>query len=162
MTRWDKEESKDSQSRQKNHFGTYGSMLNSFGSVCRFSHSHLSHFVATKAASRLLMWCISILTSWRAETKKSQKISKIAKKSIWHLAIWRNWWCERFMAYVLKDAKIEWRSVKFRINLWGHRFSKNANQKFKGFLPYPLINFQGTGQKSFKFLVGILVETMTS
>ena len=24
-----------------------------------------------------------------------------------------------------------WRSVKFRINLWGHRFSQNANQKFE-------------------------------
>ena len=35
------------------------------------------------------------------------------------------------------------RSVKFRMNLRGHRFSQNANQKFWGFLPYPLINFQG-------------------
>ena len=28
------------------------------------------------------------------------------------------------------------------MNLWGHRFSQNASQKFEGFLPYPLINFQ--------------------
>ena len=27
------------------------------------------------------------------------------------------------------------------MNLWGHRFSQNANQKFEGFLPYFLINF---------------------
>ena len=35
------------------------------------------------------------------------------------------------------------RSVKFRMNLWGHRFSQNPNQKLQRFLPYPLINFQG-------------------
>ena len=29
------------------------------------------------------------------------------------------------------------RSLKFRMNLWGHRFSQNANHKLQGFLPYP-------------------------
>ena len=29
------------------------------------------------------------------------------------------------------------------MNLWGHRFSQNANQKLSRFLPYPLINFHG-------------------
>ena len=29
-----------------------------------------------------------------------------------------------------------YRSVKFRINLWGHLFYQNANQKLQGFLPY--------------------------
>ena len=28
------------------------------------------------------------------------------------------------------------------MNSWGHRFSQNGNQKFEGFLPYLLINFQ--------------------
>ena len=28
------------------------------------------------------------------------------------------------------------KSVKFWMNLWGHRFSQNANQKLQGFLPY--------------------------
>ena len=28
------------------------------------------------------------------------------------------------------------RSVKFRMNFWGHRFSQNSNQKLQGFLPY--------------------------
>ena len=29
------------------------------------------------------------------------------------------------------------------MNWWGHRLSKNPNQKLQRFLPYPLINFQG-------------------
>ena len=29
------------------------------------------------------------------------------------------------------------------MNLWGHRFSQNTNQKLQRFLPYPLINSQG-------------------
>ena len=41
------------------------------------------------------------------------------------------------------------RSIKFIMNLWGHRFSQNANQKFEGFLPYPLINFQGRNPSTF-------------
>ena len=40
-------------------------------------------------------------------------------------------------------------SVRFRMNLWGHRFSQNASQKFEGFLPYPLIKFQGRNLASF-------------
>ena len=28
------------------------------------------------------------------------------------------------------------------MNLWDHRFSQNADQKFEGFLPFPLINFR--------------------
>ena len=43
------------------------------------------------------------------------------------------------------------------MNLRGHHFSQNANQKFQGFLRYQL-----PGQKFFKFLVGILGETMTT
>ena len=35
------------------------------------------------------------------------------------------------------------------MNLWGHRFSQNANQKLPGFLPYPLINFQGRNLGNF-------------
>ena len=35
------------------------------------------------------------------------------------------------------------------MNLWDHHFSQNANQKFKGFLPYPLINFQGSKISNF-------------
>ena len=35
------------------------------------------------------------------------------------------------------------------MNLWGHYFSQNANQKFEGFLPYPLINFQGRNLGNF-------------
>ena len=31
------------------------------------------------------------------------------------------------------------RSVKFKMNLWGHHFSQNANQKFKGFMPWKFI-----------------------
>ena len=44
---------------------------------------------------------------------------------------------------------IIYRSVKFRKNLWGHGFSQNANQKLPGFLPYPLINFQGRNPGKF-------------
>ena len=29
------------------------------------------------------------------------------------------------------------------MNLWGHHFFQNANQKLQRFLPYPLITFQG-------------------
>ena len=29
-----------------------------------------------------------------------------------------------------------YRSVKFKMNLWGHRFSQNANLESQGFLPY--------------------------
>ena len=43
------------------------------------------------------------------------------------------------------------------MNLRGHHFSQNANQKFQGFLRYQL-----PGQKFFKFLVGILGETVTT
>ena len=32
--------------------------------------------------------------------------------------------------YVYEDSKLFYKSVRFRMNLWGHRFSKNANQKF--------------------------------
>ena len=35
------------------------------------------------------------------------------------------------------------------MNLWGHRFSQNANQKFEGFLPCPLINFKGRNLAKF-------------
>ena len=35
------------------------------------------------------------------------------------------------------------------MNLWGHRFSLNANQKFEGFLPYPLIIYQGRNTSNF-------------
>ena len=35
------------------------------------------------------------------------------------------------------------------MNLWGHRFSQNANQKFEGFLLYPLINFQSRNPSNF-------------
>ena len=38
-----------------------------------------------------------------------------------------------------------------KVNLWGNRFSQNANQKFEGFLPYPLINFQGEGRNPSNF-----------
>ena len=69
------------------------------------------------------------------------------------------------------------------MNLWGHRFSQNANLKLQGFLPYQTNKdhrkknayaYQKTtkksatilvclvGQKLGKFLVGILGETMTS
>ena len=41
---------------------------------------------------------------------------------------------------------LELKSVNFRMNLWGHRFSQNANQKL---LPYPLINFQGRNPSNF-------------
>ena len=76
------------------------------------------------------------------------------------------------------------RSLKFRMNLWGHRFSQNANHKLQGFLPYPNKDrntFFGwcfgqcsvgiflttilvclIGQKSLWFLICILGETMTS
>ena len=29
------------------------------------------------------------------------------------------------------------------MNIWGHRFFQNPNQKLQRFLPYPLVNFQG-------------------
>ena len=71
------------------------------------------------------------------------------------------------------------------MNLWGHRFSQNANQKLQGILPYytnkdrwiffcdflvsvgsflaiAMILICLVGQKSLKFLVGILGQTMTS
>ena len=35
------------------------------------------------------------------------------------------------------------------MNLWGHCFSKNANQKLPRCLPYPLINFQGRNLGNF-------------
>ena len=41
------------------------------------------------------------------------------------------------------------RSIKLRMNLWGHRFSQNTNQKLTIFLPYPLINFQGRNLGNF-------------
>ena len=40
------------------------------------------------------------------------------------------------------------------MNLWGHRFSQKTNPKFEGFLPCPLINFQGRNPS--KSLVGKL------
>ena len=42
---------------------------------------------------------------------------------------------------------------------WIYRSSQNVNQKFEGFLPNPN---KLAGQKFFKFLVGILGETITS
>ena len=36
----------------------------------------------------------------------------------------------------LKTALEYYRSVKFRMNLGGHRFSQNTNQKISRFLPY--------------------------
>ena len=51
------------------------------------------------------------------------------------------------------------RSVKFRINLWGHCFSQNPNQTLQRFLPYLLINFHS---RNICILVGILGEMMTS
>ena len=35
------------------------------------------------------------------------------------------------------------------MNLWGHRFSQNPNQKLQRVLPYPLINFQGRSLYNF-------------
>ena len=46
-------------------------------------------------------------------------------------------------------SKLLSRSVEFKMNLWGHRFSQNANQKSIRFLPYPLINFQGRNLRNF-------------
>ena len=74
------------------------------------------------------------------------------------------------------------RSIKFRIHLWGHRFSQNSNQKFYRFLPYQTTRIIAkklhthqtitkksarilvclVGQKSGKILFGILGEPMTS
>ena len=67
---------------------------------------------------------------------------------------WNIFWQEKcfwiFRRYLLKSLNlVSLRSVKFRMNLWGHRFSQNANQKLPRFLPYPLINFQGKNLGNF-------------
>ena len=41
--------------------------------------------------------------------------------------------CSNFADHVIWTGRQMW---TFRMNLWGHRFSQNANQKLQGFLPY--------------------------
>ena len=41
--------------------------------------------------------------------------------------------------------------------LWDHCFYQNANQKTKGFLPYPLMNFQGI-QSEFNWHLAVMLE----
>ena len=40
------------------------------------------------------------------------------------------------------------------MNLWGHRFSQNANQKISRFLSYPLISFQNRNLEIFGWHFG--------
>ena len=45
-------------------------------------------------------------------------------------------------------------SVKFRMNLGGHHFSQNANQKLQGFLPYQTNKDRSTFLGDFLVSVG--------
>ena len=48
-------------------------------------------------------------------------------------------------------------SVKFRMNLGGHHFSQNANQKLQGFLPYQTNKDRSTFLGDFLVSVGIFL-----
>ena len=57
--------------------------------------------------------------------------TQIIKKK-WQSSSWTCWTIEFSLTLL---STYYWRSVKFKMNLWGHCFFHNTNQKFKDFCP---------------------------